>query len=114
MRARGEIRGGRFIAGFSGEQFALPEAIDSLRRSRQKETEGCYVKVSACDPLNLVGIMTPGSRVLATLGNRIVYRDGIPTATVENGQIRLLSRVEDAERPKLKRLLDERPASAFR
>lgn len=113
LEARGEIRGGRFIAGFSGEQFALPEAIDSLRRSRQKETEGYYVKVSACDPLNLVGILTPGSRVLATLGNRIVYRDGIPTATVENGQIRLLSRVEDAERPKLKRLLDERPASAF-
>jgi ATP-dependent Lhr-like helicase len=107
--ARGEIRGGRFIAGLYGEQFALPEAVEALRSLRRKESKGQYLRISACDPLNLAGILTPGPRIPAVLGNRIVYRDGAQVAAIENGQIRILSQVEDAVRPLLNRLLDIRP-----
>ena len=74
LEARGEIRGGRFVAGFVGEQFALPEAVEMLRRIRSTEPKGRLTAVSACDPLNIVGILTPGERVPAILGNRIVFR----------------------------------------
>jgi ATP-dependent helicase Lhr and Lhr-like helicase len=106
--ARGEIRGGRFVAGLNGEQFGLPEAVDALRALRRKEVAGQYLRISACDPLNLVGILTPGARVQAVLGNRIIYRDGVPVATVENGQTRILTQVGDAEQSVINRLLDER------
>jgi ATP-dependent Lhr-like helicase len=113
MEARGEIRGGRFVAGCTGEQFALPEAVDGLRAMRHHEPSGRYLRLTACDPLNLVGILTPGPRVAALLGNRVVYRDGVPVASVEAGEIRLLAEVAPAERPLLDRVLDPRPASAF-
>ncbi len=111
--ARGEIRGGRFIAGLNGEQFALPEAVDMLRVEWGKEPRGYCVKISACDPLNLIGILTPGSRIAAVVGNRILFRDGLPVAAYENEQVRVLARVEEKERSKLERLLDVRPESAF-
>jgi ATP-dependent Lhr-like helicase len=111
--ARGEIRGGRFIAGLNGEQFALPEAIDALRALRRKQSRGLYVRVSACDPLNLVGILTPGLRIPAVPGNRIICRDGVPVAAIESGQVRILSQVEAAERPILDRLLDARPLGSL-
>ena len=77
--ARGEIRGGRFVTGFSGEQFALAEAVAALRGVRRVAKEGQErVELSAADPLNLVGVLTPGARVPATLGNRIAYLDGVP------------------------------------
>ena len=107
--ARGEIRGGRFIAGLNGEQFALPEALDALRALRRRESSGQYATVSACDPLNLVGILTPGPRIPAVFGTRIVYRDGLPVALSENGQVRTLVPVDSAEGRLLERLLDERP-----
>ena len=107
--ARGEIRGGRFIAGLNGEQFALPEALDALRALRRRESNGHYATVSACDPLNLVGILTPGPRIAAVLGSRIVYRDGVPVAVSEGGQVRILAPVNAEERTLLDRLLDERP-----
>jgi ATP-dependent Lhr-like helicase len=113
LEARGEIRGGRFLAGFHGEQFALPEAVEALRKLRRRESPGRFIRISACDPLNLVGILTPGSRVPAVLGNRIIYRDGIPAAAMESGVIRKISGIDEAEYPILERLLDERPASAF-
>ena len=79
--ARGEIRGGRFVTGFSGEQFAAPEAVAALRAVRRAAKEGHErVELSAADPLNLVGLLTPGARVPATLGNRVAYLDGIPVA----------------------------------
>ncbi|HSN90261.1 MAG TPA: DEAD/DEAH box helicase, partial [Anaeromyxobacteraceae bacterium] len=89
---RGSLRGGRFVAGFGGEQFALPEAVDALRAVRRTPHEGTErLDVSAADPLNLVGILTPGARVPALLGNRVAYRDGVPEnagrydrATAEN------------------------------
>jgi ATP-dependent Lhr-like helicase len=111
--ARGEIRGGRFVSGLAGEQFCLPEALDALRAVRRQESRGQLLRVSGCDPLNLVGILTPGPRVAAVLGNQVIYRDGVPVAAVEAGETRILSQVEADERPVLERLLDQRPASAF-
>jgi ATP-dependent Lhr-like helicase len=77
--ARGEIRGGRFVTGFSGEQFATKEAVEALRAVRRSGRSGHErVELSAADPLNLVGLLTPGARVPAVLGNRIAYVDGVP------------------------------------
>ncbi|HUK22400.1 MAG TPA: DEAD/DEAH box helicase [Gemmatimonadales bacterium] len=80
LEARGEIRGGRFVAGFSGEQYALPEAIGSLRAVRREVHGGEMIAVSGADPLNLVGIITPGETLAALAGNRLLYRDGVPIA----------------------------------
>jgi ATP-dependent Lhr-like helicase len=78
LEMRGELRGGRFCAGFIGEQFAAPEAVEALRAVRKEPRRGEVVRLSACDPLNLVGILTPGPRVPATLANSVVYVDGVP------------------------------------
>ena len=79
LEARGEIRGGRFAQAFSGEQFALQEAVDAMRAVRRIPKEGEErLSLSACDPLNLVGILTPGARVPALPQNRVVYVDGVP------------------------------------
>ncbi|MBL0219206.1 MAG: DEAD/DEAH box helicase [Myxococcales bacterium] len=85
LEARGEIRGGRFVTGFVGEQFALPEALDELRaaRSPQPSTEAC--RIAATDPLNLVGVLTPGPRVPAIVGNAVLFLDGQAVASVEGG-----------------------------
>lgn len=86
LEARGEIRGGRFVSGLAGEQFALPEAIPLLREVRKRPMDEELVAVSAVDPLNLVGTLLPGSKVPAISGNRLVYRDGIPAAAVVAGK----------------------------
>jgi ATP-dependent Lhr-like helicase len=79
LEARGEIRGGRFVAGFTGEQFALPDAVPALRAVRRSPREGAErVDLSGADPLNLVGLLTPGERVPATLGHRVILVDGVP------------------------------------
>ena len=85
LEARGEIRGGRFVSGFVGEQFALPDAVTELRETHRAPVMGVLEVVSACDPLNLVGIVTPGERVPAQPGNRVVFRDGVPVASLERG-----------------------------
>jgi ATP-dependent Lhr-like helicase len=89
--ARGEIRGGYFVGGVSGEQFALPEAIGLLRSIRKSSLTGELITLSAADPLNLQGVLTPGSRVPAFTANRILFRDGLPVAALESGEIRKLS-----------------------
>ena len=94
LEARGEIRGGRFVSGMSGEQFALAEAVDTLREIRRTASDGRLVAVSAADPLNLTGIVTVGDRVRAAAASRIVYRDGIPVAALEGDYIRQLAVVE--------------------
>jgi len=76
MEDRGEARGGRFVSGFLGEQFALPIAVDSLRATRSKEATGEIVKLSAADPLNLVGIIVPGDKVASLSGNEVAFKDG--------------------------------------
>ena len=83
LEARGEVRGGRFVGGFSGEQYALPEAIGLLRSVRREPGAGELVAVSGADPLNLIGILTPGDAVPAVATNRILYRDGVPVAVKE-------------------------------
>jgi ATP-dependent Lhr-like helicase len=77
LEARGEIRGGRFVDGFLGEQFALPIAVESLRSTRKLPPTGEVVTISAADPLNLVGIVVPGERIPAISGRTVSYRDGV-------------------------------------
>ena len=89
--ARGEIRGGYFVGGVSGEQFALPEAIGLLRSVRKISTKGELVTLSAADPLNLHGILTPGRRIAALTTNRILFRDGLPIAALEAGEMQELT-----------------------
>jgi ATP-dependent Lhr-like helicase len=76
LEGRGEIRGGRFVTDFLGEQFALPIAVESLRAMRREPATGETVTVSAADPLNLVGIIVPGDRVAANSGAFVTFRDG--------------------------------------
>jgi ATP-dependent Lhr-like helicase len=83
LEDRGEIRGGRFISGFLGEQFALPVAVESLRAQRQQPAAGETITVSAADPLNLAGIIVPGERVAANSGRLVSFRDGALAATPE-------------------------------
>ncbi|MBX3691529.1 DEAD/DEAH box helicase [Dokdonella sp.] len=90
LEARGEIRGGRFVHGLSGEQFALPEAIPLLRKARAEPRNGRLVVVAATDPLNLAGIVTPGARVPAMIGTRILFEDGVPVATFTGGKVAAL------------------------
>src|SRR4029077_21216561 len=77
LEARGEIRGGRFVSGFSGEQFALPEAVGVLREVRRGKDSGAWISLSGADPLNLAGILTPAPKLAALTGNRVLYRDGV-------------------------------------
>jgi ATP-dependent helicase Lhr and Lhr-like helicase len=109
LEARGEVRGGRFVDGFAGEQFALPEAVAGLRaarRARRAGGEGAagnghattdgdaaphLVSVSGADPLNLTGLLTPGERLPSLTGNRLLYRDGVPLAVRESKRVRFLA-----------------------
>ena len=81
LEDRGEARGGRFVSGFIGEQFALPMAVESLRAMRKIEPSGETVTISAADPLNLVGILLPGDRISAVSGKTVTFRDGVPLET---------------------------------
>ena len=135
LEARGEIRGGRFVAGISGEQFALPEAVGMLRAIRRARsgsmdfgirspsqmtddfatepssmvglpsTEESLISVSAADPLNLIGIITPGGRITAFTSNRILYRNGEPVAVLEAGETRFLVELSRAMEWKAKAAL---------
>jgi ATP-dependent Lhr-like helicase len=77
LEDRGEIRGGRFVSGFLGEQFALPIGVESIRAMRNQQPTGEQINISAADPLNLVGIIVPGERVTANSGRVVAYRDGV-------------------------------------
>ncbi|UHQ21575.1 DEAD/DEAH box helicase [Lysobacter sp. 5GHs7-4] len=99
--ARGEIRGGRFVSGMSGEQFALPDAIGALRRVRQRADSGELVCVCAMDPLNLAGTVLAGERVARLPGARVLFRDGVPIASLIAGKVELIEEgmaPADAER----------------
>jgi ATP-dependent Lhr-like helicase len=90
LEARGEIRGGRFVAGVAGEQFALPGAVESLRAVRRKQDADEWVVISAADPLNLVGTITPEERMPALAGNRILFHNGVPVAAYVSGEVRMI------------------------
>jgi ATP-dependent Lhr-like helicase len=94
LEARGEIRGGRFVSGMSGEQFALPDAVDRLRELRRAGHADRLITISAADPLNLTGVVTVGDRIRAAGGNRLVYRNGVPLAAMEGDMLRMLTDVD--------------------
>ncbi|HUO18550.1 MAG TPA: DEAD/DEAH box helicase [Steroidobacteraceae bacterium] len=112
LEARGEIRGGRFVAGVTGEQYAAPEAITLLREARRKPREGHCVALSGADPLNLVGIITPGARLPALAGNRVLYRDGVPTALLAGGEVSFLEELPAAGQWEARNLLLRRHVPA--
>ncbi len=97
LEARGEIRGGRFVEGMVGEQFALPEAVEALRRVRKREHDGAFIAVSGADPLNVVGSVLSGGKVPSVASSRIVYRDGLPVATLVAGEVTLLQTLAPEE-----------------
>ena len=82
MESRGELRGGRFVAGFTGEQFALPDALEALRALKKRPESQQEIKISAADPLNLAGVILPGPRIAAVPSNFVVFRDGMVVRTV--------------------------------
>src|SRR5207253_6833484 len=87
LEDRGEIRGGRFVSGFLGEQFALPVAVESLRAMRKQQPSGEIITVSAADPLNLAGIVVPGERVPANSGRVVAFRDGVDVQPEERANV---------------------------
>jgi len=97
LEARGEIRGGRFVGGFSGEQFASPDAVHLLRSIRRTPPDGAMVSINAADPLNMLGIVVPGRRLSPAASNRLLYRDGVPVAMLEAKQIQFLIEMTAAE-----------------
>jgi ATP-dependent Lhr-like helicase len=103
--ARGEIRGGHFVSGVSGEQFALPEAIALMRSIRKQPPAAELITLSGADPLNLIGILTPGGRLPALAANRILFRDGNPVAVLESSQVRNLDAPGQPLPPDLERAL---------
>ncbi len=105
LEARGEIRGGRFVDGIAGEQFALPGAVEGLRRARRRDPDGMLVCVSGADPLNLAGIVLPGAKVPALAGARIVWLDGVPVATRIAGEVALLQAMPPAAEHEVRSLL---------
>ncbi len=112
--ARGEIRGGRFIGGLSGEQFALPEAIGLLRQVRRQPHDGAWLCVAAADPTNLLGSVLPGSRVPRVPGARVLYRDGVPVAAWVAERFEPLQELSAADSALARQRLTEAPASGTR
>ena len=108
MEARGEIRGGRFVSAMWGEQYALPEAVALLRKIRRDDGTGETTSISAADPLNLTGIVTPGPRVSGLVGNRISYRDGEPVVTREGKKIRFIREPDEADRWAMQKAVEQR------
>ena len=110
LEARGEIRGGRFVAGLSGEQFALPDAIGALRAVRKRPHDGLLLNLSASDPLNLVGTVLPGNKVPRLPGARVMFRDGVPLATMVAGEVQMLVKLPaDDEHAVRSAVLRDRP-----
>ena len=94
-RRGGKFCGGRFVSGFAGEQFALPEAVGSAARAFHATSTVDQVSISATDPLNLVGIVTGGELVPAIARNRVLFERGVPIAVQAGGEVRFLREVPD-------------------
>jgi ATP-dependent Lhr-like helicase len=112
LEARGEIRGGRFVSGMSGEQFALPEAVERLREVRRSARTGRLMTISAVDPLNLTGVLTSGERIRSMTSSRLVYRDGVALAALEGDYVRPLAEIDSAAAGGLASALTGRPLPA--
>jgi ATP-dependent Lhr-like helicase len=105
LEARGEIRGGRFVQGFAGEHFALPEAVSLMREVRKRRDEDRMITISSADPLNLTGIVTPGKRIVAQAGHRILYKNGKPIAIRQGSDITIDDAVPTSEHWHIRNLL---------
>ena len=110
MEARGDVRGGRFVAGIAGEQFALPEAVAGLRDIRNRAKDGEWIVVAASDPLNLVGTLLPGEKLPRQSGARLLLRDGVPVARKVGAKVDLLATLSpvDADAARQRLLRDPR------
>ncbi|QNU14248.1 DEAD/DEAH box helicase [Thermomonas sp. XSG] len=97
LEARGEIRGGRFLSGVVGQQFALSEAVAALRAIRKRPHDGAMIAVSASDPLNLAGTLLAGDKVPRQPGARLLLRDGVPVASLMGGEFRALPGLAPAD-----------------
>ncbi len=115
MEARGEISGGRFVSGFSGEQFALNDAAALLRKVANSEAVEEHVSISAADPLNLVGILTPGEKVPRLPGNRVLFENGVPVAVQTGGEVRYLKPLDPKAEWEIRNLLirKQKPGGYF-
>jgi ATP-dependent Lhr-like helicase len=111
LEARGEIRGGRFVSGVSGEQFALPEAVERLREIRRTPADGHLVTIGTADPVNLAGIVAPGERLRTAVRNKLVYRDGVPIAVLEGDFVRHLVPLDPSVLQQVSRVLSRRPTA---
>jgi ATP-dependent Lhr-like helicase len=114
MEDRGEVHGGRFVDGFSGEQFALPEAVGLLRNTEKKRAERDFAVINAADPLNLGGIITPGVKTAARAGSRILLLNGIPAARIQGDELELLAedrKLGSSEAERYLRAVHRLPAS---
>ncbi|MDZ4844479.1 MAG: DEAD/DEAH box helicase [Chitinophagales bacterium] len=111
MEARGEVRGGRFVQGVYGEQYALPEAVNLLRRVRREEKKGTLISISAADPLNLTGILTTEKRTPAIYTNRILFEDGKVVGVKEGKEITIVKEAENGDSWRLKNALIQRRIS---
>ncbi|HET6370852.1 MAG TPA: hypothetical protein VFG95_06620, partial [Nitrospiria bacterium] len=105
MESRGEIRGGRFITGVGGEQFALPEAVDLLRGAREETEQEGLIVISAADPMNLVGIVTPGPKVAATASNAVAYLGGKHVGHRQGGEVWVDPKIDTSIARRLERML---------
>ncbi len=114
LEARGEIRGGRFVGGFSGEQYALPEAVGKLRTVRDAPASGRWAVITAADPLNLSGVVIPGDRVAALAGNRLLFRDGLLVAALIAGHASSVTPLSPAEEWRARDLLTRGAGGARR
>jgi ATP-dependent helicase Lhr and Lhr-like helicase len=113
LEARGEIRGGRFIAGLSGEQFALPDAIVAMRQVRRQPHDGELICLSAADPANLLGSVVAGPKLPRVAGSLVLWRDGLPIATSTAGQVEMLVPATAAEKNEAARVLSLNPTLRF-
>ncbi|MCG8414332.1 MAG: ATP-dependent DNA helicase, partial [Pseudomonadales bacterium] len=108
LELRGALRGGRFVNGVGGEQFAFPETVDELRkfkRSRENAVNADYYSLAATDPLNLINFILPGRKIPRLSKNRVLYRGGVPVAAMESGEISFLRNVDVDEQWQLQQML---------
>lgn len=108
LEARGEVRGGRFVVGVSGEQYALPETVDRLKQIRKQPKNEALVSISAVDPLNFTGNLFPGIKVTQLIKNRVLYRDGVPVAVLESGKTSFLVQLDPETQWKYQKALINR------
>ncbi len=113
MEARGEIRGGRFVEGFTGEQFALPDAVGLLRKYKDGKLQIPNIVISATDPLNLIGIVLPGEKISALHTNRILFQNGLPAAKQLNGEIAYFDELSSEEQWEINQLLMKKVKPGF-